>query len=306
MYAIEIDRVSKKFKERGKWFYALKDIDLRIKKGEIFSLLGPNGAGKTTLLNIIIRILTPDSGGVKILGKDLEENPDMLEQINFVSGETRFHWILTVDDIMKFYAMSYRIPPEKIDKRTKELLQFFGIKNIAERRFAGLSTGQIMRLILAKAMLNQPKVLLLDEPTLGLDPDISIRVRNEIKRINQEFGTTILLTSHYMHEVEQLSDRIAFINKGEIVDIGKVEKIKLKRFGSYDVFITVEKVINPSFLIKNRFNIKGNTLHRILSYNENLSSILSFLHKHGYKITNVETKKPTLEDYFVKIMGGRK
>ena len=302
MDAIEVEGVSKKFKEKGKDFWALKDVSLRVKKGEVVGLLGPNGAGKTTLLNIMIRLLTPDSGEVRILGEDVQKGNRYLERINFVSGDTRFHWVLRATDILHFYAVAYRIPKEERERRIGELISFFNIERVKSRRFSSLSTGERMRLIFAKAMLNKPEILLLDEPTLGLDPSIAIRVRKEIKRMNREFGTAILLTSHYMNEVEQLSDRIAFINKGRIVDTGRVEKVKLRMFEEYDVFIKVGKVFDREFLRKNDFQVSGLVLRKRLPSEEGLTEVLSLLHKRGYTIMDVQSRKPTLEDYFVKIL----
>jgi ABC-2 type transport system ATP-binding protein len=302
MDAIEIEGVSKKFRETGKVFWALKDVSFTVRKGEIFGLLGPNGAGKTTLLNILVRLLIPDSGKIRILGEDIAGRGRVLEKINFVSGDTKFHWVLTVEDVLKFYSIAYNLPPAVRKERVEELIEFFGISYVRNRRFNRLSTGERMRLIFAKAMLNHPRVLLLDEPTLGLDPAVAIRVRAEIKRVNRKFGTTILLTSHYMSEVEQLSERIAFIHRGEIIDMGKVEKVKLKRFGSYDVIVKIKGSPDMKFLQAHNFQVSGNVLKRRLLVGENLSNILSLLHRKGYEILDVQTKKPTLEDYFVRIL----
>ncbi len=310
MKAIEITNLSKIYKVKKKDFYALKDINLIIEKGEIFGLLGPNGAGKTTLLSILIGLLYPDKGDAKILGVKPYSNRDVLERMNFVSGETRFHWSLFVKDILNYYGMAYNIPKAIRQKRIEELIDFFEINHIRNKKFAWLSTGERMRLVLAKALLNKPEVLLLDEPTLGLDPDIAIKVRKEIRRVNKIFGTTILLTSHYMNEVEQLSDRIAFINKGEIVDVGSVEKVKLSKFETYDVTVQVDKIknkpVNEGVLRTAGFKVSGNKISKTLSYEENLSEVLSTISGLGYKIHDVQTKKPTLEDYFVKILNHKK
>ncbi|MBL7160825.1 MAG: ABC transporter ATP-binding protein [Candidatus Aenigmarchaeota archaeon] len=302
MDAIKVSGVSKKFKEKGKTFWALRDVSFSVKKGEIFGILGPNGAGKTTLLNIMIKLVSPDSGRIEILGKDVSSDNNILEEMNFVSGDTKFHWVLRADDIMNFYAMAYNIPKEKRKERIEKLLTFFGIDDIRERKFDDLSTGEKMRLIFAKAMLNRPKILLLDEPTLGLDPAIAMRVRDEIKRVNRKFGTTVILTSHYMNEIEQLSDRIAFIHDGRIIDMGKVESVKLKRFGTYDVIIKVKKVLDKDSLEKQGFQVSGSVLKKRLAIGKSISNVLSTLQKNGYEVLDIETKKPTLEDYFVKIL----
>lgn len=301
MNAIEIDNITKRFSYRGQDVWALKDASLSIKKGEIFGLLGPNGAGKTTMLSIIIKLITPDAGHVRILGEDIDKHPKILERINFVSGDTKFHWVLRTEDILNFYSVAYNLPKEERKPRVEKLMDFFGITAVKDRKFAHLSTGERMRLIFAKAMLNKPEVLLLDEPTLGLDPSIAIRVREEVQRVNKTFKTTVLLTSHYMHEVEQLSKRVAFIDKGTIIDEGSVQKVMAKNFDTYDAIIKVKKVLNKKALEKHGFQVKGTTLTKTLQTKDNLSRVLSPLYRHGYHVLDVKTNKPNLEDYFVKL-----
>ena len=300
MDAIEIINVSKRFKERGKDILALDSVSLQIKKGEIFGLLGPNGAGKTTLLNIILGILLPDKGLVKVMGQDIHRRRNVMEKINYVSGETRFHWVLTIRDILNFYGRSYGVPKKILEGRINKLLCFFGIKDIAHRKFDSLSTGERTRLIFAKALLNEPQILLFDEPTLGLDPQIAIKVREEIARVSREFGTTILLTSHYMQEVEQLCARVAFINKGKILDVGSVEKVKKNKCPTYEVIIEVKNIKDFNLLRKKGFKIRETKIYATLSYKENLGEILSFLFRNGYKVIDLQIKKATLEDYFIK------
>lgn len=302
MNVVEVTNVSKKFKENKKNFYALQDVSFTVGKGEIFGLLGPNGAGKTTMMNIILGLLVQDSGKVKIFGKNVIRNREILERMNNASGNTYFHWALRPRDVLRFYAMVYGVPKEKIEKRIDKLNKFFGLEGLEKRKFYMLSTGERMRLVLAKSLINKPDLLLLDEPTLGLDPDISIKVREEIIRINRKFGTSIILTTHYMQEAEQLADRIAFINKGRIVDVGRTEKIKSNQFSTYEIILTLEHVKDTTFLKRSGFRIKGNRISKTLKLDENVSEIIALLTEKKYKITDVETKKPTLEDYFVKIL----
>ncbi|MBI2579763.1 MAG: ABC transporter ATP-binding protein [Candidatus Aenigmarchaeota archaeon] len=224
---IEINSVTKKFKSSGKEFHALDSVNFGIKRGEIFGLLGPNGAGKTTLINILTGLLVPDEGTVRIMGKDVTRHRnDVLERMNAVSGDSKFHWLLTSKEILRFYFSAYNIPKEKREEKTRSLAGMFEIEGIMNKKFAWLSTGERMRLILAKSLINDPEVLLLDEPTLGLDPDIAIKTRKLILDVNRRYGTTILLTSHYMKEVEEMCGRIAFIHRGRIIDIGKIKDIK--------------------------------------------------------------------------------
>jgi ABC-2 type transport system ATP-binding protein len=307
MNVISIKNVSKRFRERGEWFYVLRDVSLEIKAGEIFGLVGPNGAGKTTLLNILIGMLTPDAGEVRVFGKDITRNRELMDRINYVSGETRFHWFLRVSDILNFYARAYDVPAGERSKRIQEMMRFFDIDKIKHRGFDSLSTGEKMRLVFAKAMLNKPRLLLLDEPTLGLDPDMAAKLRREIKRINKRENVTILLTSHYMHEVEQLCSRMAFINMGEIVDMGSVDEVKLSGFSTYDVLIKVRKILDRLFLLRNGFKVSGKNISKTMLYDETLSDVLYSLSKHGFEILDIHTRKPTLEDYFIKaVKGGRK
>lgn len=222
MAAIDIKNVSRRFKVYGKEFYALREVSLAIEEGEIFALVGPNGSGKTTLLNIILGLLTPTSGDVKIFGQVPSRSSLTM---NLASGDERFNGSLTVLDVLRFFARVYGLGPAERESRIDELVKFFGIQKLIERRFDGLSTGEKMRLAFAKAMLNKPRILLLDEPTLGLDPDIARRVRVQIKQLKSEWGTTILLTSHYMVEIEQLADRVALIKEGRILEIGTIEDV---------------------------------------------------------------------------------
>ena len=234
-YSIEIKNISKRFRQGKHQIHAIRNLSLKIKKGEIFGLLGPNGAGKSTLLNIITTIITQDSGTVTLLDKNHQKEKSVLQRMSLASGDARFHWVLRVRDILKFYSIAYGLSRQEREKRISELSKFFGITGIMERRFDGLSTGERMRLVFAKSLLNNPEILLLDEPTLGLDPDIAIKIRSEILRMNKEIGMTILLTSHYMHEVEQLCSRIAFIRKGKIVDLGTAVDIK-KKYGNLEKY----------------------------------------------------------------------
>src|SRR3989338_39189 len=239
MAIISISRVSKQFGSRGdggkkEKFYALKDVSLKIEEGEIFGILGPNGAGKTTLLNIALGIVYPDSGNVSVFGCDVI-NGKVVQGISYVSGEERFHWALTPSDVLTFGCILHGLGRSERRHRRDELLALFGLDKVAKSRFDVLSTGEKMRLAFAYALINRPKLLLLDEPTIGLDPDIAITVSKEIKRINGELGATIVLTSHYMREVEQLCGRIAFINRGKIMQVAKVSEIR-KRHAGLDAY----------------------------------------------------------------------
>ncbi len=303
MNVIEIVNVSKSFKYQKSKIAALDHVSLHVKKGEIFGLLGPNGAGKTTLLNIMTGMLAQDEGEINIFGKCLSR--ETFEKMNYVSGDSRFHWVLSPKNILDFYGRVYNIEKNERQERISKLIDFFGLERVIDRKFSDLSTGERMRLVFAKSLLNYPKILLLDEPTLGLDPDIAVRLRKEIARINNKFKTTILLTSHYMHEIEQLADMISFMYQGKIIDTGTVQKVKMKHTHAYNLIVKAGRIINKQPLLKNGFRVNNNLITKVLKEEDDLSKAIDFLSKNGVKINDIEVKKPSLEDYFIKLSGGK-
>lgn len=229
---IEIENLHKTFK-RGffnkKRTHALKGINLKIRKGEIFCLLGPNGAGKTTLLNILSLLVYPDKGKVKIFNKDIFKNENCLKaRLNMCSGNPNFPWTLTVYEILNFYGRLYGLKGKELKKRINHYCELLEIGSFLDKRFEELSTGTKQRLALAKSLLNEPELLFLDEPTAGLDPDIALKIRNVIKKIHEEKKPTIILTTHYMPEAEMLADHIAFIKEGKILAEGTPNGLKKK------------------------------------------------------------------------------
>jgi len=199
--------------------YALRGIDLAVKKGELFGLLGRNGAGKTTLLNIFSCQLLPDSGSVSILGTDITKHnySRVKNRLNMCSGSPNFPWSLTVEENLKFYALLYGKCGRECAKTTSYCLETFGLQEYRKTRYDQLSSGNKQKLALAKSLINDPEVLFLDEPTIGLDPDIAKKIRTFVQTIHREQKLTIILTTHYMEEADFLCDRIAIIDRGKIV-----------------------------------------------------------------------------------------
>ena len=198
---------------------ALRGISFDVKEGEIFGLLGPNGAGKTTAIDILAGLLTKDSGDVKILGKEPNEAK---QYMNIVSSVSWLTGIMSVYENLKIYGMLYGV--NRLESKINELLSLFEITNLKNIRYQRLSAGQQTRVNLCKGLINNPKVLLLDECAVGLDPHIADKTRKIIKSLKKD--TTILFTSHNMQEVEQLCDRIAFLQKGKIIWTGTAKKLK--------------------------------------------------------------------------------
>ncbi|HDQ25662.1 MAG TPA: ABC transporter ATP-binding protein [bacterium] len=232
MFIIEASDVKKTYTSgflKRRRVEALKGITLSIEKGEIFGFLGPNGAGKSTFLNILMGLLLPDSGEISILGNRLRGSDypmKLKKRMNMCSGNPNLPWCLTVRENLRFYAMLYDIASRTREKRISGIIEEMGLSKYADTRFDELSTGNKQKLSLAKSLINEPEILLLDEPTIGLDPDISQKIRVYIKKLHKEKGVTVILTTHYMKEAEGLCGRIAFINNGEIKAQGTTDELQ--------------------------------------------------------------------------------
>jgi ABC-2 type transport system ATP-binding protein len=235
---IEVNNLTKSFGEAS----ALNDISFSVEEGEIFGFLGPNGAGKTTLIQLLLGLMTPTAGEIKILGMDLiKDREAILSQVNFSSSYVSLPTSLTLWENLLVFAKLYGVknPQDKINS----LLTLFEINRLKDSLTRNLSSGQLTRLSLAKALLNSPKILFLDEPTASLDPDIADKTRTLLKAIRNESRTTILYTSHNMKEMQEISDRIVFLDKGEILACGTPDEI-IKNFGEEnleDVFLKIAR-----------------------------------------------------------------
>lgn len=215
-----------KIKETGKVFKALKGISLTIQEGEIFGLLGPNGAGKSTTIKILSTMLLPTSGDVEISGLNIyKDEKQIREKINFIfGGERNLYFRLSAQDNLYYFADLYKIPRKQQLTLIPQLLELVGLEDVGCRRVETFSKGMKQRLQIARALLNNPAIIFLDEPSIGLDPVGALELRKIVKKLAKE-GKTILLTTHYMAEAEELCDRIAVINHGEIVTCGTLQEI---------------------------------------------------------------------------------
>lgn len=226
---IEVKNLAKNFGKAP----AVKGISFNVYEGEICGLLGPNGAGKTTTIQMLLDLITPTSGTVKIFGKEMKGNrEEILGAMNFSSPYVALPSNLKVIENLKTFARLYGV--KDVKAKIAELADFFEIKDFLDKMTAKLSTGQLTRLNLTKALLNDPKLLLLDEPTSSLDPDIADRTRQMLLKIRKERNVTMLYTSHNMAEVEEICDRVIFINHGEIKDEGTPTELVTK-YGKTDL-----------------------------------------------------------------------
>jgi len=221
---------------------AVDNISFEMYVGEILGLLGPNGAGKTTTLQMLLALTTPTSGDIKIFGLDLERNREkILKEVNFSSSYVAMPYSLTVMENLMVFARLYNI--KNPQARIVGLLKDFEIEEIKDKTVRSLSSGQITRVCLIKALLNEPKILFLDEPTASLDPDIADKTRRLLKKIKKERGISILYTSHNMREMEEMSDRIIFLDKGRIIAMGRPEEVRAQFKGESleDVFLKIAR-----------------------------------------------------------------
>jgi ABC-2 type transport system ATP-binding protein len=229
MPIVEVRDLTKRFGDA----LAVDGISFEIKPGEILGLLGPNGAGKTTTIQMLLGLVTPTAGSIRMFGLDLATHREqILQQVNFSSTYISMPYSLTIEEnlwvVAKLYGMT------DIERRIDEVLKKVEMEDSRAKVTRKLSSGQMTRLALAKAILTEPKILFLDEPTASLDPDIAHKIRALLKEVRQSAGLSVLYTSHNMKEMEEMSDRIIFLQKGKIVAQGTAQEIT-QRFGQRDL-----------------------------------------------------------------------
>ena len=214
-YAIEIDQVTKQFKS----VFAVKNLSLNIKKNSIYGLLGPNGCGKSTTMGMILGLVTPSQGNIKVLGLEVEKNRTrLLQKMNFISPFIDLPKKLTVEQNLKIFGNLYNV--KNLNEKIPELLETLKIQKLRTRLVGELSSGQKNRVTLAKALINDPEILLLDEPTANLDPDVADYVINYLKKYSEKKDTTLIFASHNMREVEKVCDQVILMRSGKVISEG--------------------------------------------------------------------------------------
>ena len=213
-------RVSELVKTYSTGVEALRGVGLEIGEGDFFGLLGPNGAGKSTLIHCSTGLAQPTSGSISVFGHDaIDDYAEARQAVGLAPQELNLDWFLTVEETLDYHGGYFGMPKRERRERAKELIATFSLEEKRDERTRTLSGGMKRRLILARALMHRPRLLILDEPTAGVDIELRLELWHYVQEINRE-GTTILLTTHYLEEAEQLCDHIAFINKGEIVAQG--------------------------------------------------------------------------------------
>jgi ABC-2 type transport system ATP-binding protein len=287
---------------------ALDGVSFMVGNGSIFGLLGPNGAGKTTTIRIMTGLTKPESGKVSILGHEFAKATILAKKkIGVVPETSNIYEEMTAEQNLVFAAELYGVPSKERGKRAMELLDDFGLAERRNNLVAGFSRGMKRRLTIACGMIHAPEILFLDEPTTGLDVQSALALREQIRRLN-EGGTTILLTTHYLEEADQLCDTIAMINKGKIVALDMPENLKASVTGSRVIELSFSEQVKETELgsIEGVIEVHrvGDKLRLTVGDAEDIIGDLSdYARRRKLKITTIHTLKPTLEDAFLKITG---
>ena len=281
---------------------ALKNLNLEVKEGEIFGLLGPNGAGKSTFINILSGLVNKSSGEVNVWGFDLDKNPRQVKaSIGIVPQEINLDPFFTPKKLLDLHAGLYGV--KSSERITESILEIVALEKQANSYSRSLSGGMKRRLLVAKALVHQPAIIILDEPTAGVDVELRKNLWENVKSLNKQ-GVTIILTTHYINEAEKMCDRIGILNKGNLVALDTTENL-----------LNNIQNKNVTFTLKSKANIKNNSLDSlrvlsnennelVVSYNRNktnIEKIIDYLNSQGVKILDISTDDGNLEDVFVKL-----
>lgn len=305
-YAIEINGLNKTYAGHKKSApkVALRDVDLHIPKGSIFGLLGPNGAGKSTIINILAGLVTKTSGSAKIWGVDIDEDPRRAKAaIGIVPQELNYDAFFSPLPLLDVMAGLYGVPKE--ERRSMELLKLMGLEDKAHAYTRSLSGGMKRRLMVAKAMVHNPPILVLDEPTAGVDVELRKQLWDNVRAMNER-GVTIVLTTHYLEEAEELCDKIAIINHGKII-VSEDKETILSRIDSKTIRFRLDRPFGevPDTLAVFGAEKQGrrSVSVRYTPGEQEVGQIIEAIQKAGFGIVDISTDDSDLEDVFLQLTG---
>ena len=306
MVAIEVKNLTKKFDG----FTAVNNISFEVKTGELFGLLGPNGAGKTTTINMLSTLLIPTSGSAKVAGYDIiKEKDNVRKSIGIVFQEPALDNKLTGRENLEFHAAMYGMDKNERKKRAEEVLELVELSDKAGVLVENYSGGMKRRLEIARGLIHRPKVLFLDEPTLGLDAQARRRIWDYIRKLNEEKEVTIILTTHYMEEADFLCDRVAIIDHGKIADMDSPKNLKdmlggdvitLEIGGDIDEFL---KDIDSLKFVKSVKKHNNQITMTVNTGERRIPEVIKIAQKEGFDVKSVSLHKPSLEDVFLHFTG---
>lgn len=308
-HAIEINNLTKKFGD----FTAVDDISLHVKNNEIFGFLGPNGAGKSTAIRVLCTLAQPTSGSAMVAGYDLiKESSKVRENIGLVAEKMIMYDRLTAAENLRFFGKLYAMPKQKLEEKIDELLELVNMQEWKHTQISKFSTGMKQRINVIRALLPEPKILFMDEPTLGLDPQTTFSIRDITREINKS-GVTVILTTHAMTEAEALSDRVAIIDRGKIAALDTPQNLK-EMISNSETTVFGTKIDNlTSGLIKRIGSLDMvNAVARQDDYNlkitakgtDALNQIIDTIRNEGGNIASItNSNESTLEDVFLAVTG---
>ncbi len=305
MQAIVTDDLTREFNG----LTAVDHVTLQIKKGELFGLLGPNGAGKTTFIHMLCTILPPTEGTAKVAGFDIHQNPDSVRAaIGIVFQDPSLDNRLTGRENLDFHGRVYGMKKIQREERIGEILKLVELEKRANTLVQTYSSGMRRRLEIARGLMHHPKIMFLDEPTLGLDPQTRRKIWEYIQMLNRQEGITVLLTTHYMDEAEYLCDRVGIIDYGKIIALDEPEKLKDQLEGDI-VSLEVPQPKKYAEVFRGRKYVKevkivGDYLYLTVTGGEKtIPKLMDIVAKRGGKVHSVGLRSPTLEDVFIRYTG---
>ncbi|MGA2874871.1 MAG: ATP-binding cassette domain-containing protein [Nitrososphaerales archaeon] len=308
-YMIRVENLTKKFGN----FVAIDDISFEVKKGEIFGLLGPNGAGKSTTLRILSTLARPTNGTATIGGYDIvKADTEVRKLIGIVSEKMIMYDRLTARENLWFFGSLFDIPSDALTKRIDELLELVELTKWKNSLVGTFSTGMRQRMNVVRALLNMPQVLFLDEPTLGLDPQSSVEIREFVKKLNRENGTTIIITTHTMVDADMLCDRIAIIDHGKVVALDTSTNLKRLISGEGATILKLDIANLAAPLLESIRTLdcvqsvsqENSTQIRVIAQgNDAFDKVIDAVRRKGGRITSIENLQPSLEDVFLHLTG---
>jgi len=300
LYVKDLNKIYSK--NSSKSVHAINNLNLEVNEGEIFGLLGPNGAGKSTFINILAGTTIKTSGEVNVWGFNLDINPRQVRaSIGIVPQEVNVDPFFTPRNILELQAGMYGI--KKKDRITDTILKLVSLEKQSKSYSRTLSGGMKRRLLVAKALVHKPPIIILDEPTAGVDVELRSNLWNNIRQLNKQ-GVTIILTTHYLKEAEEMCDRIGILNKGNLVALDTTKNL-LKRIQTKIVKFSVDKKVNINNNSLKTVNILSNEINElVISYEKNslnISEIINFINDQNIKLSDISTDDGDLEDVFIRL-----
>lgn len=294
-YIVETKRLTKSFGKEQ----AVKNLEMKIPKGEIYGFLGPNGAGKTTTIRMLLGLMKPTSGSVHLFGQDMNSNRiDILKNVGSLVENPSYYPHLTARENLEASRKILRVPKERIN----EVLKLVRLQEAGNKKVKGFSLGMKQRLGIAAAMLHQPKLLILDEPTNGLDPSGIIEMRQLIQRLPKEYGMTVVISSHLLSEIDQMATRVGVVSKGKLIFQDSIEE--MRKFAQASIQLRVndnEGAWRALLANGQKADLQDENIALQVEDDEQLAIVVRYLVQQGFSIYRVQEEKRSLENIFLEM-----